>query len=133
MGIVDEAIQDGVGVGGVTDDTVPGGYGELAGNDRRSAAVAVLKDFQKIVTGLFVERLETPVVQNQDLNMAQGALQPGVSAVTAGERELCKEPRDTLIENGTVRGGSVCLNSFGRFAKWISASIMPPPSLVSAR
>jgi Flp pilus assembly protein TadG len=31
------------------------------------------------------------------------------------------------------RGGSVCLNSFGRFAKWISASIMPPPSLVSAR
>ncbi|HEV7433863.1 MAG TPA: 3'-5' exonuclease [Pseudorhizobium sp.] len=32
-----------------------------------------------------------------------------------------------------VRGGSVCLNSFGRFAKWISASIMPPPSLVPAR
>ena len=31
------------------------------------------------------------------------------------------------------RGGSVCLNSFGRFAKWVSASIMPPPSLVSAR
>ncbi|MGO7669900.1 hypothetical protein ACC685_07740, partial [Rhizobium ruizarguesonis] len=26
------------------------------------------------------------------------------------------------------RGGSVCLNSFGRFAKWISASIMLPPS-----
>ena len=32
-----------------------------------------------------------------------------------------------------IRGGSVCLNSFGRFVKWISASIMPPPSLVSAR
>ncbi|AOG12544.1 DUF4172 domain-containing protein [Agrobacterium sp. RAC06] len=29
--------------------------------------------------------------------------------------------------------GSVCLNSFGRFAKWISASIMPPPSSVPAR
>ena len=81
MGIVDEAIQDGVGVGGVTDDAMPGGYGELAGNDRRSAAVAVLKDFQKIVTGLFVERLKTPVVQDQDLNMAQGALQPGWQAL----------------------------------------------------
>jgi hypothetical protein len=33
----------------------------------------------------------------------------------------------------SARGGSVCLNSFGRFVKWISASIMPPPSLVSAR
>jgi hypothetical protein len=32
-----------------------------------------------------------------------------------------------------IRGGSVCLNSFGRFAKWISASIMPPPSWVPAR
>jgi transposase len=31
------------------------------------------------------------------------------------------------------RAGSVCLNSFRRFAKWISASIMPPPSLVPAR
>ena len=31
------------------------------------------------------------------------------------------------------RGGSVCLNSSGRFVKWISASIMPPPSLASAR
>jgi hypothetical protein len=26
-----------------------------------------------------------------------------------------------------LRSGSVCLNSFGRFAKWISASVMPPP------
>ncbi len=32
-----------------------------------------------------------------------------------------------------ARAGSVCLNSFGRFAKWISASIMPPPSWVPAR
>ncbi|RVH70603.1 LysR family transcriptional regulator, partial [Sinorhizobium meliloti] len=31
------------------------------------------------------------------------------------------------------RAGSVCLNSFGRFAKWISALIMLPPSSVSAR
>jgi phage virion morphogenesis protein len=31
------------------------------------------------------------------------------------------------------RSGSVCLNSSGRFVKWISASIMLPPSSVSAR
>lgn len=38
-----------------------------------------------------------------------------------------------LVQDEANRGGSVCLNSFGRFAKWISASIMPPPSLVPAR
>jgi hypothetical protein len=51
MGVVDETVQDGVGIGGVTDDTVPCGYGELAGDDRRTTAVAVLEDFQQIVTG----------------------------------------------------------------------------------
>ncbi|RWX16419.1 hypothetical protein EHH54_37285 [Rhizobium leguminosarum] len=38
--------------------------------------------------------------------------------------------QDLLLVAGVEsRAGSVCLNSFGRFAKWISASIMPPPSL----
>ena len=41
--------------------------------------------------------------------------------------------RHKAIGRPSNRGGSVCLNSFGRFAKWISASIMPPPSLVPAR
>lgn len=31
------------------------------------------------------------------------------------------------------RGGSVCLNSFGRFVQWITASIMPRSSLVPSR
>nr|WP_316656193.1 hypothetical protein [uncultured Gellertiella sp.] len=34
---------------------------------------------------------------------------------------------------GGLRGGSVCLNSSGCLAKWISASIMLPPSSVAAR
>ncbi len=38
-----------------------------------------------------------------------------------------------ITAKAAYRGGSVCLNSFGRFAKWISASIMPPPSLVPGR
>ncbi|MGO7564896.1 transposase, partial [Rhizobium johnstonii] len=38
-----------------------------------------------------------------------------------------KNPMRLAQRNG-YRGGSVCLNSFGRFAKWISALIMLPPS-----
>lgn len=51
-----------------------------------------------------------------------------------------QQKRSTLLQSAIVKGGaqaeypiSVCLNSFGRFVKWISASLMPPPSLVSAR
>jgi len=48
-------------------------------------------------------------------------------------RKLASQGALTATAAEEERGGSVCLNSFGRFAKWISASIMPPPSLVSAR
>ncbi|CUX58060.1 aldehyde dehydrogenase family protein [Agrobacterium genomosp. 13] len=40
---------------------------------------------------------------------------------------------NTVVAKPSERGGSVCLNSFERFVKWISASIMPPPSSVPAR
>ncbi len=32
------------------------------------------------MAGLFVERLEPPIIQYQELNMAQGSLQAGVAA-----------------------------------------------------
>jgi len=47
---------------------------------------------------------------------------------------IAPERLSSLRRVATIeRGGSVCLNSFGRFVKWISASIMLPPSLVPAR
>ncbi len=51
------------------------------------------------MAGLFVERLEPPIIQYQELNMAQGSLQAGVAAITTRERKLGKQPWDTLIEN----------------------------------
>ena len=51
MRIVDEAVQDGVGVGGIANDLMPGGQGKLGGDDRRSAAISLLEDFEQIVTG----------------------------------------------------------------------------------
>ncbi|KSV69842.1 hypothetical protein N183_04255 [Sinorhizobium sp. Sb3] len=83
---MDQPVEYGIGIGWVADDTVPGGYGKLAGNDRRPTAVAIFEDFQQIVTGLFIERFEPPIIQYQELNVAQGPLQPGIPAVTTRER-----------------------------------------------
>ena len=49
------------------------------------------------------------------------------------ERWQALSPSIRTVANRGWRGGSVCLNSFGRFTKWISASIMQPPSLMPAR
>jgi hypothetical protein len=48
-----------------------------------------------------------------------------------GEKRL--QAMDFWVRYPDYRAGSVCLNSVGRFVKWISASIMLPPSSVSAR
>ena len=48
MGVVDDAVEDRVGEGGLVDDGVPSLDGQLAGDDDRSGAVAVLDDFHEI-------------------------------------------------------------------------------------
>ncbi len=53
----------------------------------------------------------------------------GMSGISKSQvSRLCEE-----IDDKVKRGGSVYLHSLGRFVKWISASIMPPPSSASAR
>ena len=50
MGIVNETIEDGVGVSGIADNFVPAVDGELGSNHRGAASVAFLEDFQKVET-----------------------------------------------------------------------------------
>ena len=56
-----EAFEDGVGEGRVTDDVVPLRDRELAGDDGRADAVAVLRGFEQVVPVLGDERGEPPV------------------------------------------------------------------------
>lgn len=62
----------------------------------------------------------------QKLTIIEQSFEPGEPVSSAARRH-------GVAPNLLYRGGSVCLNSFGRFVKWISALIMPPPSLVPAR
>ena len=67
MGVVDEAVEDGVGVGRVADHLVPFVDGELAGDDGGAAAVAFFEDLEEIVAGAGVERFEAPVVEDEEM------------------------------------------------------------------
>jgi len=63
VGVMDQAVEDGVGVCRIADQRVPLIDGELAGDDGGAAAVAVLEDLQEVVASRGVERLEAPVVE----------------------------------------------------------------------
>ena len=58
MGVVDDAIEDGIGVGRIADDLVPFVDGDLAGEDGRTAAIALFEDLVEVTAGAGVERFE---------------------------------------------------------------------------
>ena len=57
------------------------GYWKLGGNHRGAASVAFLEDFQKIVTGGGVERLQAPVIENEQIGAAQVAQKTRMASV----------------------------------------------------
>ena len=107
MGIVHEAVQNGVGVSGVADHCVPIFDGKLAGDDGGSAAVALFEDFEQVVTGLGIKRFKSPIVKNEKLNAAKRAGDAAIATVAAGKRQVAEQLGRALIENGTIVAASL--------------------------
>ena len=82
MRVVNETIEDGVGVGRIADDLMPGRNGKLGGEDRRSAPVALFEDFREAVVGAGVERLGAEVVEAQEIGAAEGFQKARMSTTT---------------------------------------------------
>ena len=99
---MDEAIQDGVGVGRIADDGVPIFHRQLAGDDGGSAAIALFEDFQEVVAGLGIERLQPPVVQDQELDVAERAADAIIPSIAAGQRQFAEQFGHALVEDGAV-------------------------------
>jgi hypothetical protein len=62
MGVMNKAVQDGIGISGIADQLVPAGNGELTGNEGRAPAISVFKDFEQMVAGIAVEGIEAPIM-----------------------------------------------------------------------
>src|SRR5208337_443512 len=65
--VMDDAVEDGVGIGGVADEIVPFLDGRLAGDDGGAAAIALLDEFEEVVAGRGVENLQTKIVEDEHL------------------------------------------------------------------
>src|SRR6185295_17557314 len=102
MGIVDDAVEDGVGDGRLADDGVPAIDGDLAGDQRGAMAVSFLDDVQQIAALVGPERLQPPIVEDEQADLAEPLHQPWIATVAAGESEVGEQLGDTLIENGVV-------------------------------
>jgi hypothetical protein len=59
------------------------------GSDHRGAtAVALFKDFQEIMSGGGVERLQPPIVENEQIGAAETTQQAQTATIAARRREV---------------------------------------------
>lgn len=65
MGIMDEAVQDGIGVSWIGNELVPALDGKLAGDDSGFAVMAVVEDFEEVAAHRAIERLKSKIVEDK--------------------------------------------------------------------
>ena len=64
-----EAVEDGIGQGGIADDVVPFVDGKLTGDLGRSGAVSILQYLQQIATMLCRRFGQSPVIEDDDIGL----------------------------------------------------------------
>ena len=87
---------------------------DLAGEDGRAAAVAFFEDFVEIVAGAGVERLEPPVVEDEELDAGEGSHDAGIASVAAGQREIGEQLGDALVEHRAVVAAGLVAEGAGK-------------------
>jgi hypothetical protein len=102
MGVVDDAVENGVGERRLADQLMPFVDRDLAVDQRGAAAVAVFNDFEHVMALFGRERLKAPIVEDQQLDAAKGPYQAGITAIAASEREIAEHPWDALIQHRAV-------------------------------
>lgn len=98
MGIVNQAVADGIGVGGVGDVLVPPLLRDLAGDDRGASAITILEHLEKIAPLRVGDRCHRPVIEDQDVDLGELGEDAGVGAVGASECEFGEEPGGAAID-----------------------------------
>ena len=121
IGVVDDAIEDGVGDRRFADHGWPLLHRDLTGDEDGLAPVARLHDLQQVAPALGGEALQPPVVEHQQGDPAQAAHQAVERAFIAGADERRDQLGDAAIEDGLVlaaglvgeRAGDECLSRPG--------------------
>ena len=112
MRVVDQAIHDRVAEGGIADAFVPVLDRYLTGQQRGPAARAILDHLQQIASFPVADRGEAPVIEDQEIGLAELRKHLAVRAIAARDRELREEPRqaqipdEVAVATGTMSEGT---------------------------
>lgn len=102
IGVVDQAVEYGIGECGFVDDVVPCGDRELAGDQDRASPMAVLDDLHEIAALSGVQAIGAPIIENEQVSFHKGSEQAGKASVAMGQVEIGEQAGQPLIDDGEV-------------------------------
>ena len=88
MGVVNDAIENGVGDRRLADHLMPLGDRQLRGDKGRFPAITLFEDFQEIKPLLISEGVRAPIVEDQQLDAGELVDQSWEAAVETGESQI---------------------------------------------
>ena len=91
VGVVQKAVEDGIGQGRLADEIVPVLDGQLAGDQGGSQAMAVLDDFHQIVALGGGDFLDSPVIEDDQVGFRQLIHQLRVAAIAVGDAQRLQQ------------------------------------------
>jgi hypothetical protein len=103
VSVVNETVQDGVAQGRIANDVVPMFDGDLAGDDGRGAPVAIIEDLQKVAPLGRIENRKAPVIEDQQLNAADGFEQAAIAAVASSKGKRLEQTRNIFTKRPLKR------------------------------
>ena len=125
VGIVNQAIQDGVCDGRIGEAGVPLGDGHLGGHQGRGSAVAIIQDFEQVLRLGTGQRISEPVIEDQELDTGEGVQELGIGAVGVREGGLVQETGGALVAD--VEVVAACRVGQRASQEGLSAAIEMPP------
>lgn len=94
-----QPIQNGVSQGGITQDLMPVLHRQLAGDQRGPAPMSILEDFQQIMLLLFAERIQAPVIKDDEVGPGHGFEELVIPSVAFGNVEVMQEPGEAEVKS----------------------------------
>src|SRR5208283_4333953 len=76
-------------------------------------SVSLLEDFEQVVAGARVERLQAPVVEDQQIGSSDGFQHAGMASVAARQGEVFAELGPAVIEHGAIVAAGLVADGAG--------------------
>ena len=114
VGVMDQAVEDAIGNGGITDLLMPMGDRCLRGKDQRAALITVVADFEEITALAVFEWSHSKVIEQEDVGPGESQQHPADAAVYVGNRQFSKQLRRSFMQHGETVPASFLRQSAGQ-------------------